>query len=229
MIRIFIGYDRREAIGFQVLAHSIISRASEPVSITPIALQNLGGLYQRTADPLQSTEFSFSRFFAPYLADYAGWAIFMDCDCLCQDDIAKLWAERDSRYAVQCVQHDHRPANTTKFWGAKQTQYEKKNWSSVMLMNAERCRALTPHYVNTASGLDLHRFRWLADETEIGALPGRWNHLVGYSDGALEDQSILHFTEGAPYMDGFETGKRADIWHREAASLRDGPGNARSE
>jgi hypothetical protein len=124
MIRIFIGYDRREAFGFQVLAHSIISRASEPVSITPIALQNLGALYERKTDPLQSTEFSFSRFFAPYLAGYAGWAIFMDCDCLCLDDIAKLWAERDSQYAVQCVQHDHRPANTTKFWGAKQTQYE---------------------------------------------------------------------------------------------------------
>jgi hypothetical protein len=76
MIRIFIGYDRREAIGFQVLRHSIISRASEPVSITPIVLQNLGGLYQRMEDPLQSTEFSFSRFFAPYLADYAGWASF---------------------------------------------------------------------------------------------------------------------------------------------------------
>ncbi|MBT6312676.1 MAG: glycosyltransferase, partial [Alphaproteobacteria bacterium] len=85
MIRIFIGYDRREAFGFQVLAHSIISRASEPVSITPIALQNLGALYERKTDPLQSTEFSFSRFFAPYLAGYAGWAIFMDCDCLCLD------------------------------------------------------------------------------------------------------------------------------------------------
>ena len=229
MIRIFIGYDRREAVGFQVLAHSIISRASEPFSITPIALQNLGTLYQRKTDPLQSTEFSFSRFFAPYLAGYAGSAIFMDCDCLCLDDIAKLWAERDSQYAVQCVQHDHRPANATKFWGAKQTQYEKKNWSSVMLMNAERCRALTPEYVNTASGLDLHRFRWLADESEIGTLPTRWNHLVGYSDDALEDQSILHFTEGAPYMAGFENGKWADAWHREAASLRDASGDARSE
>jgi len=229
MIRIFIGYDRREAVGFQVLAHSVISRASEPVSITPIALQNLGTLYQREIDPLQSTEFSFSRFFAPYLAGYAGWAIFMDCDCLCLDDIAKLWALRDSQYAVQCVQHDHRPANATKFWGAKQTQYEKKNWSSVMLMNAERCRALTPDYVNSASGLDLHRFRWLADESEIGALPTRWNHLVGYSDGALEDQSILHFTEGAPYMDGFESGQWADIWRDEAASFSDNLGKARLE
>ncbi len=100
MIRIFIGYDRREAIGFQVLTQSIISRASEPVSIIPIALQNLGGLYQRMADRLQSTEFSFSWFFAPYLADYASWANFMDCDCLCQDDIAKLWAQHDSRYAM---------------------------------------------------------------------------------------------------------------------------------
>lgn len=221
MIRIFIGYDRREAIGFQVLAHAIISRATEPVSITPIALENLGGIYRRATDPLQSTEFSFSRFLAPYLAGYEGWALFMDCDCLCMDDIAKLWALRDARYAVQCVQHDHRPANKTKFWGAEQTQYEKKNWSSVMLMNAARCRALTPEYVNTATGLDLHRFHWLPDEGEIGALPPRWNHLVGYSEGALADQSILHFTEGAPYMAGFERGKWAEVWHAEAASTRD--------
>ena len=227
MIRIFIGYDRREAIGFQVLAHSIISRASAPVSITPVALQNLGGLYRRDTDPLQSTEFSFSRFFTPYLASYAGWATFMDCDCLCLDDIAKLYALRDPRYAVQCVQHDHRPTNTTKFWGAAQTQYEKKNWSSVMLINAARCRALTPEYVNTASGLDLHRFRWLEKEAEIGAIPAHWNHLVGYSDGALEDQSILHFTEGAPYMAGHDTGKWADVWRKEADAILDAPLNTR--
>jgi lipopolysaccharide biosynthesis glycosyltransferase len=227
MIRIFIGYDRREAIGFQVLAHSIISRGSAPVSITPIALQNLGGLYRRDMDPLQSTEFSFSRFFTPYLAGYSGWAIFMDCDCICLDDIANLWALRDDRYALQCVQHDHRPTGATKFWGAAQTQYEKKNWSSVMLMNAARCTALTPNYVNTASGLDLHRFRWLENADEIGALPARWNHLVGYSEGALENQSLLHFTEGAPYMAGFGASKWADVWRQEAASIRDTSGNPR--
>lgn len=221
MIRIFIGYDRREAIGFQVLAHSIIARASEPVAITPIALDGLSGSYRRDVDPLQSTEFSFSRFLTPYLAGYEGWVLFMDCDCLCLDDIAKLWALRDARYAVQCVQHDHRPANRKKFWGAAQTQYEKKNWSSVMLMNTARCRMLTPEYVNSASGLDLHRFRWLSDDAEIGALVPSWNHLVGYSDGDLENQSILHFTEGAPYMRGYERSKWADLWHAEADSIQD--------
>ncbi|NBR29730.1 MAG: aminotransferase class V-fold PLP-dependent enzyme, partial [Betaproteobacteria bacterium] len=33
-------------------------------------------------------------------------------------------------------------------------------------------------YVNTASGLELHQFKWLGDDSLIGELPHRWNHLV---------------------------------------------------
>jgi hypothetical protein len=72
------------------------------------------------------------------------------------DDIATLWRLRDERHAVQVVKHNHVPKEDTKFLGATQTKYNKKNWSSVMLMNCERCTALTPEYVNTASGLELH-------------------------------------------------------------------------
>ena len=87
--------------------------------------------------------------------------MFMDCDMLVLEDIAKLWALRDEKYAVMCVKHDHVPKEKTKFLGAQQTKYEKKNWSSVMLFNCAKCTALTPGYVNSASGLDLHRFNWL--------------------------------------------------------------------
>ncbi len=219
MIRVFIGYDRREAVGLHVLHHSIIRRASAPVAVTPIALDHLNRTFRRDLDPLQSTEFAFSRFLTPWLAGYEGWAIFMDCDCVCLADIAELWALRDDRYAVMCVKHDHRPEGTRKFLGAAQTQYEKKNWSSVMLMNAARCRALSPAYVAGASGLDLHRFRWLGDDGLIGALPDRWNHLVGYSDGPLEAQAILHYTEGAPYFAAYSDAKWADVWRQERDAM----------
>ncbi len=86
MIRVFIGFDSRETIAFHVLVHSIMSRASQPLSITPIALAQLGKLMTRERHPLQSTDFSFSRFLVPYLCDYQGWAIFMDCDMLMLDD-----------------------------------------------------------------------------------------------------------------------------------------------
>jgi len=42
-VRVFVGYEPREAVAFHVLSHSIQSRASAPVSITPVALRQLGG------------------------------------------------------------------------------------------------------------------------------------------------------------------------------------------
>src|SRR5262245_36785819 len=143
MIRVFIGYDHAEAVAFNVAQHSIHERSTEPVSVTPIRLSQLSRIFSRPRDPLQSTEFSFSRFLVPYLCEYQGCAIFMDCDVLVMADIAELWASRNPRYAVQVVKHDHKPADATKFLGRVQTQYSKKNWSSVMLFNNEKCSHLT--------------------------------------------------------------------------------------
>src|SRR3990167_3020166 len=140
MIRIFIGYDPREAVAFNVLAHSIQSRATRPVAITPLMLSQLDGLMWRERHNLQSTDFSFSRFLVPHLCGFEGWALFMDCDMLVLDDIAQLWDLRDDRFAVQCVKHEHVPPEQKKFLGQAQTRYEKKNWSSVMLFNNPRCR-----------------------------------------------------------------------------------------
>lgn len=216
MIRIFIGYDHREAAAFHVLSHSIMARSSAPIEIAPLALQNLQSIFTRPKDPKQSTEFSFSRFLTPYLSDYAGWSVFCDCDMLVLDDIAKLWALRDDRYAVQVVKHDHKPKDDVKFLGEPQTKYEKKNWSSVMLFNNAKCRALTPEYVNTATGLQLHQFKWLGDDGLIGEIPGRWNHLVDYDPPLPPDQlSLLHYTEGGPYFESYKTCGYADLWFAE--------------
>jgi hypothetical protein len=213
-IRIFIGYDPRETVAFSVLAHSINARASAPVSIAPLMLSQLHGVYTRERHPLQSTDFSFTRFLVPYLCGYRGWALFMDCDMLVVDDIARLWALRDERFAVQVVKHNHVPREAVKFLNAAQTKYEKKNWSSVVLFNCARCTAVTPDYVNTASGLELHQFKWLGDDGLIGEIPHRWNHLVGY-DAAGVEVSNLHYTQGGPYFDGFEDCDYADDWRRE--------------
>ena len=215
-VRVFVGYDPREAVAFDVLAHSIQTRTSSPVSLTPLKLSELGDLMWRERHELQSTDFSFSRFLVPYLCGFEGWAIFMDCDMLVLDDIANLWGLRDQRYAVQVVRHDHRPEQTTKFLNQPQTTYEKKNWSSLMLLNCDRCTALTPEYVNTASGLDLHRFCWLGDDDLIGELPRRWNHLVDYDPPLPVDElSNLHFTNGGPYFDEYKNCGYADLWLAE--------------
>jgi hypothetical protein len=213
-LRIFIGFDPRETVAFSVLSYSIHRRASVPVTVAPLMLSQLGGTFRRERHPLQSTDFAFSRFLTPRLCSYQGWSLFMDCDMLVLDDIAKLWELRDDRYAVQVVKHDHRPAETTKFLDQPQTRYEKKNWSSVMLFNNPRCAALTEDYVNRASGLELHQFKWLDDERLIGALPARWNHLVGY-DEPDDDAALLHYTQGGPWFSRHRHGPYSEPWRAE--------------
>jgi hypothetical protein len=214
VIRVFIGFDPREASAFSVLAHSIHVRASVPVSVAPLMLSQLAPIFSRERNSLQSTDFAFTRFLTPYLSGYEGWSLFTDCDMLVLDDVAKLWALRDERYAVMVVKHDHRPRESVKFLGQPQTAYPKKNWSSVMLFNNARCRVLTPEYVNTATGLELHQFKWLPDEALIGALPGRWNHLVGY-DPPSRDVSLVHYTLGGPYFEEYRNCEYAEEWRRE--------------
>lgn len=214
MIRIFIGFDPREAVAYHVLAHSILRRSSQPVSITPLCLSSLGSVLTRPRNPLQSTDFSFSRFLTPYLSGYEGHSIFMDCDMLVREDIAGLWDLRDELHAVKVVKHDHVPRETVKFLDAPQSRYEKKNWSSVMLLNNRLCRSLTPEYVNSASGLDLHQFKWLGDDGLIGGIPRRWNHLVGY-DEPDPDVANAHFTLGGPYFAQYAECEYAAEWFAE--------------
>ena len=219
-LRIFIGYDNRIPVAFQTLVHSITQRSSLPVTLCPINLTNIKGIFNREANSLQSTEFSFSRFLTPYLSGYEGWSIFMDNDIILQDDIAKLWALRDEKYAVMCVKHDHAPSEKKKFMGAPQTPYAKKNWSSVILFNNAKCKALTPEFVNTASGLELHQFKWLGDDNLIGGLPLSWNYLAAYNDtheAPVEKPSLIHYTIGGPFYPEFKDTEYAREWFAEYA------------
>jgi lipopolysaccharide biosynthesis glycosyltransferase len=209
--RIFVGFDSKEVVAYHVLAQSIIAHSSIPVLFSPIVLGHLDGLFVRERNPLQSTEFSFSRFMVPYLSSYDGWSLFMDCDMLARADIAELWELCDDRYAVMCVKHDYVPKSEQKFLGQVQTKYEKKNWSSVMLFNNAKCRALTPEFVNTATGLQLHQFKWLDSDEHVGALPIEWNHLVNEYDHR-PDAKLVHFTDGGPYFDEYRNDEYADEW-----------------
>jgi lipopolysaccharide biosynthesis glycosyltransferase len=177
-------------------------------------LSQLKKVFNRKRNPLQSTDFSFSRFLVPFLCDYEGWAIFIDGDMLVLDDIAELWALRDHNFAVQVVKHHHVPEEHTKFLNAVQTRYEKKNWSSVMLFNNARCRALTPEYVNTATGLELHQFKWLDNDELIGALPKQWNLLVDF-DEHIKQPSLVHYTSGGPYFNDYRDCGYAEEWFTE--------------
>lgn len=223
VLRVFIGYDSREPVAYHVLAHSILRRASAPVSITPIMRSQLTGIYTRPRGALESTEFSLSRFLVPYLSGYVGLSIFMDCDMLCRTDLVKILQGVVAQpfKSVYVVQHDYTPRATTKFLGQPQTAYPRKNWSSLMVFDNKLCHRLTPEYVNTASGLDLHRFAWVPDE-RIGWLDPAWNWLVGeYAPSA--SAKFLHYTLGGPWFAEFKNCDHAEDWLAERAHLEGNP------
>ncbi|MFG0316881.1 MAG: glycosyltransferase, partial [Planctomycetota bacterium JB042] len=136
-------------------------------------------------------------------------------------DVAELFSLVNDRYALMCVQHDHRPEENVKMDGQVQTRYRRKNWSSLMLWNCDHPgnERLTPELVNGLPGRDLHRFCWLEDR-EIGALPGAWNWLEGISDPAVDPKAV-HFTRGGPWHEGFEDVRYADEWRSELRSVVD--------
>ena len=211
MINVFIGYDNKERVAYNVLSHSIIQNSTKPVAITPIALNNLKDDFVRERNNLSSTEFSFSRFMIPHLMNYQGWALFMDCDMLMFEDIAELWRMRDDSKAIQVCKHDYTPKESKKFLGQVQTKYEKKNWSSFMLMNCKKCTTLTPDYVNKASGLELHQFKWLEGDHLIGDLPLEWNWLVGEYEHK-DDVKNIHYTKGGPWFEEYKNCDYSQDW-----------------
>lgn len=209
---IYIGYDSKEVVAYHTLCQSILEQSSRPVRFTPINLTNLKNLFLRDRNVLQSTEFSFSRFLVPFLSSYRGWSLFMDCDTIVRTDITKLFQLKDPNKAVMLCKHDYVPKEDIKFLGQVQTKYEKKNWSSVMLFNNEKCKNLSLDYVNSASGLELHQFKWLNDNHLIGSLPLEWNWLVGEYPHS-EEAKIIHFTLGGPYFDQYHYCDYANEWY----------------
>lgn len=206
-LKIFIGYDKDEAIAYHVLAHSIMKHASVPVSITPLIRKQLPIGHR---DHKASTDFADTRFLVPYLCDYKGWALFIDSDMLVTTDIKNLFDMADERYTVMVRQHDYNPTKDTKFLNQTQYKYAKKNWSSMMLFNCEKCTSLTPLYVNKTHGLKLHQFAW-CELYEIGDLPKGWNYLVGHDEWDHLPY-LIHYTEGTPCFKDYEYCEHAELW-----------------
>jgi hypothetical protein len=245
-LRICIGYDAKEPLALQVLAHSIVTRASGPVSIIPIARAHLTGIYTRPRGANEATEFSLTRFLAPYLCGYEGIGLFLDSDILCRTDMYNVLAQVEAQpgKAVWVAQHDYTPKPGAKFLGQAQTSYPMKNWSSVMVFDAAKCKKLTPDYVNTATGLELHRFQWLrggvvpgvdivsgpsctpseswepeSEREHIGSLPLTWNWLVGEYE-PNPDAKLYHYTLGTPCFQGYRSCDHADLWWAEHTAMQ---------
>lgn len=223
-MKVYIGYDQREQLAYDVAVHSLHAHRWD-CEVIPLKAERLydygllrrptdrrGQLYDIPSGANASTDFAISRFLVPHLCQ-EGWALFVDCDVVFMDDVAKLFDLADPSKAVQVVQHAPLQGTGVKMDGQSQSVYGRKNWSSVMLFNCDHPanRRLSLQDVNERPGRDLHRFYWLADH-EIGELPASWNWLVNVQDKP-ESPAIAHFTLGTPNLtDALRDTEHSDIW-----------------
>lgn len=214
MIRMFVGHDPREAVAYHVFVASAVRFSSMPIQTTALALNNLADVYTE-AHTDGSNDFIYSRFLVPWLCGFEGWAIFADGDMLCRYDLAELWNMRDETKAVQVIKHDYKTKHPVKYLGAKNEDYPRKNWSSVILWNCAhpQNRCLLPNLVAQWDGAYLHRFGWLAEQ-EIGWLPFEWNWLA-MEYPYNKDAKLVHFTVGTPCFKGYDECDYAVEWHSE--------------
>jgi hypothetical protein len=185
--KVFVGYDNRQPVSFNVLQQSIINTAKKPVSITALVLPTL---------PLRRqglTPFTWSRFLVPYLCDYQGWALFLDIDMILRHDISELFNYANDKYAVMVSKNEH-----------------KFEWASAILFNCAHAsnKILTPDFIEHANAL--HQISWLKED-EVGAFPGEWNHLVGY-DKERPDAKLVHYTQGVPAFEETSDSEYAKEW-----------------
>jgi lipopolysaccharide biosynthesis glycosyltransferase len=213
MLHIFVGYDGKvEPVAYHAFCQSVIEHSSIPVSFTPLALSTLKGYEEKHVDG--SNAFIYSRFLVPSLCDYKGTAVFFDGDQICTSDVAELlkYPEQEPEKAVWVVKHDYKTKHPVKYLGAKNDDYPRKNWSSVILWNCHHWqnKKLTPELVMESTGSYLHRFSWLEDRF-VGDLPVEWNWLESeyvYN----KDAKLIHHTLGTPCFKDYQYSPYSQEW-----------------
>jgi hypothetical protein len=205
MLRVFVGYDPREAVAYHTCVQSIIETARDPMnlSFTPVCGPQRDG----------SNTFIYSRFEVPWRCGFKGIALWLDGDMIVRHPIEDLAALIRLDVGACVVKHDYKTKHPIKYLGNKNEDYERKNWSSVIGWNCNFFpnRALTPEYIAEQTGAHLHRFAWLADH-QIGEISSEWNRLV-LEQAVTPDDKILHYTCGTPCFAEYADCDSAEYWH----------------
>ncbi len=210
---IFIGYEEREHEAYEVCKYSLEYQNQCRKETGTWAWDDYPDIiqlrsteikeYKRDHGEPQSTDFTFTRFWCPYLCDFEGFSLFVDCDFLFLAHPIEILKHIDTRKAVSVVQHpEYLPKGDIKMDGIAQHRSKRKNWASLILFNNEHPsnKILEPDYLNNhLPGLDFHHLAWL-DDSEIGSIPMEWNCLDQYYH--MTDPKAIHYTEGGPWFGG---------------------------
>jgi len=212
--QIFIGYEERERKAYDILRYQLRRDSSqkERAEVHALKSKNIPEYNRNWGEP-QSTDFTFTRFWVPYLSNYTGYSMFLDCDFLWLGTLKEISMHIDPDMAVSVCKHPQYAPNTEqKMDDIPQHRSFRKNWASLMIFNNEHPahKLLTPDYLNNhRPGLDFHRFSWL-HESEIGSIPLDWNCLDGYYH--LQDPKAIHYTDGGPWFDKYKKTQYSHMW-----------------
>ena len=220
IVDIVVGFDQKESVAYHTFAQSVIENSTIPTRFMPLNIGSLTNYKETHKDG--SNDFIYSRFLVPYLMNFNGWAIYADGDMVCLEDIKKLWDLRDDKFAVQVVKHDYKTKIKTKYWGNKNEDYPRKNWSSLILWNCNHLshKILTPKFIQQKTGAFLHRFSWIKDE-EIGELEKEWNWLaMEYEE--KNDINLIHYTIGTPCFEEYQNKSLSSYWKKSFLNMLDG-------
>ena len=217
---IVVGFDQKESVAYHTFVQSVIENSTIPTRFMPLNIGSLTNYKETHKDG--SNDFIYSRFLVPYLMNFDGWAIYADGDMVCLEDIKKLWDLRDDKFAVQVVKHDYKTKIKTKYWGNKNEDYPRKNWSSLILWNCNHVshKILTPKFIQQKTGAFLHRFSWIKDE-EIGEVEKEWNWLaMEYEE--KNDINLIHYTIGTPCFEEYQNKSLSSYWKKSFLNILDG-------
>jgi hypothetical protein len=217
MIRLFCGFDAREAIGWQVFASSVLRHTRNIVQMTPLAS---AGVREG------SNAFTNSRFLVPHFCGFEGMAIFADAsDMLLLADLSELAYHFNPKYALQVVRHSYKTRHPIKYRGTDMQcpnrDYPRKNWASLFVANCAHpaWRSMTPGTMRDmlTAGANPLTLSWLSDEL-IGSLPPEWNVLADEGQ-PIEGAKLLHWTAGIPCIREYRDSPGADLWRAELDRL----------
>ena len=218
-MKIYIGHDSRFPQATRVCRKSIEDHSEkgehEIKYLDKKSLTRVGA-YGRKDVEGESTEFSFTRFYVPMLSHYEGKSLFVDNDFVFKCNPTELEQYLRDK-PVACVKHKLDNIHDNKMDGVKNKSYPRKCWSSLMLFDNNKLKHLTKEYLDNASPADLHQFAWVKDN-EIGRIPLKYNHLVGYYKKHKYIKAI-HYTQGGPWFDEYKDSELSEEWWSVYKSL----------